>query len=77
MKKGLYPQRSRRCSCGCDDTELQIHPVSSDMSPEIIKPAKSDESEKEVLTLENEMWERFYGTGFWRSISQRESHNGK
>nr|XP_043634914.1 uncharacterized protein LOC122606010 [Erigeron canadensis] len=25
----------------------------------------------EFIELENEMWEKFYGTGFWRSLSQR------
>ena len=28
--------------------------------------------DKDVEDLEKEMWERFYGTGFWRSPSQRE-----
>lgn len=28
--------------------------------------------EEAMLRLEKEMWETFYGTGFWRSPSQRE-----
>ncbi|KAI3738473.1 hypothetical protein L2E82_28505 [Cichorium intybus] len=27
--------------------------------------------DSDVIELENEMWDKFYGTGFWRSISQR------
>ena len=26
-----------------------------------------------AVEMENEMWDRFYGTGFWRSSSQRET----
>ncbi|KAF8398008.1 hypothetical protein HHK36_016934 [Tetracentron sinense] len=61
-KRGLLPPK-RRCTCGCDETEIQIHPVSVD---------ESDTSEKEVQEMEKEMWERFCSTGFWRSPSQRE-----
>ncbi|XP_052175424.1 uncharacterized protein LOC127790166 [Diospyros lotus] len=67
-KQGLLPQRSSRCHCGCDDTEVQIHPISVvDLSP----AAESLPPDKEVLQLEKEMWDRFYSTGFWRSPSQR------
>lgn len=72
-KKGLLPQRSCRCDCGCDDTELQIHPIAVDMSPAADKQVKSLQTDKDVLKLEKEMWDRFYATGFWRSPSQR--HN--
>ncbi|KAG2305841.1 hypothetical protein Bca52824_025589 [Brassica carinata] len=34
---------------------------------------ESDEDDEAVLALEKEMWNRFYGAGFWRSPSQRES----
>ncbi|XP_043700118.1 uncharacterized protein LOC122650805 [Telopea speciosissima] len=33
---------------------------------------KDDLTVKKVLELEKEMWDRFYGTGFWRSPSQRD-----
>ncbi|KAK2999884.1 hypothetical protein RJ639_023314 [Escallonia herrerae] len=70
MKKGLLQQggSSHQSRCGCDDTEMQIHPVSM---PAADKLLKSPESDKDVMELEKEMWERFYGTGFWRSPSQR------
>nr|XP_043611920.1 uncharacterized protein LOC122583599 [Erigeron canadensis] len=29
------------------------------------------EKDDDVMVFENEMWERFYGTGFWRSGSRR------
>ncbi|GAV63894.1 hypothetical protein CFOL_v3_07412 [Cephalotus follicularis] len=79
LKKGLLPARRRQCQCGCDETELQIH-AGDDV---FIGAAGSgfigewnllpQESEKAVLELEKEMWDRFYGTGFWRSPSQREA----
>ncbi|KAL5708976.1 hypothetical protein ACHQM5_019716 [Ranunculus cassubicifolius] len=66
---GLFPRR-KTCPCGCDDTELQIHPVSVDLVNGDNKVEKLNEDE--VMELEKEMWEKFYGTGFWRSPSQRE-----
>ncbi|GMJ09495.1 hypothetical protein HRI_004618700 [Hibiscus trionum] len=32
----------------------------------------SEETVKAVMELENEMWQKFYGTGFWRSPSENE-----
>ncbi|KAE8661229.1 hypothetical protein F3Y22_tig00116937pilonHSYRG00248 [Hibiscus syriacus] len=32
----------------------------------------SEETDKAAVELENEMWDKFYGTGFWRSPSQHE-----
>ncbi|KAI3748322.1 hypothetical protein L6452_11318 [Arctium lappa] len=32
---------------------------------------QSMDADEELMELENEMWEKFYGTGFWRSLSQR------
>ncbi|EOA29516.1 hypothetical protein CARUB_v10014493mg [Capsella rubella] len=34
---------------------------------------ETGEDDAAVLALEKEMWNRFYGAGFWRSPSQRES----
>ncbi|PON40799.1 hypothetical protein TorRG33x02_339510 [Trema orientale] len=82
MKRGLLPPPARRPwrGCGCDESELQIHPVSSgdDVVSSEFKSQVSEfwsteeEEDKEVEELEKEMWERFYSTGFWRSPSQRE-----
>lgn len=33
---------------------------------------EKDEEIDAMVKLEKEMWETFYGTGFWRSPSQRE-----
>lgn len=72
MKKGLLPPGSRRCKCGCDDTDLHIHPMSfSDKSDEEDELEK-EKAMKEMVKLEKVMWDTFYGTGFWRSPSQRE-----
>ncbi|XP_019153619.1 PREDICTED: uncharacterized protein LOC109150167 [Ipomoea nil] len=62
MKNGMWPVRH----CSCPDSELQIHPISS---PSAVAAAL--ESDNEVVELEKEMWDRFYGAGFWRSPSQR------
>ncbi|OVA07206.1 hypothetical protein BVC80_1289g134 [Macleaya cordata] len=71
-KKGMLSQR-RKCSCGCDETEIQIHPVAVDEWSGGGADNKSETlSAKEVQDLENEMWDRFYSTGFWRSPSQRD-----
>ncbi|XP_057507221.1 uncharacterized protein LOC130790251 [Actinidia eriantha] len=74
--KGLLPRRScrRRCDCGCDETDLQIHPVTanSDMSPP--SAVRKVQLDTDVVRLEREMWDRFDGTGFWRSPSQRSNH---
>ncbi|XP_058204420.1 uncharacterized protein LOC131318569 [Rhododendron vialii] len=74
MKKGLLPQpSSRHCGCGCDDTELQIHPVAaiSESMMAADKVLESVQPDEDVMQLEKEMWERFYGAGFWRSPSQK------
>ncbi|KAK9078571.1 hypothetical protein SSX86_002628 [Deinandra increscens subsp. villosa] len=47
-----------------DRTEFLVHPVER----LVVKSMAVDE---EFMELENEMWETFYGTGFWRSLSQR------
>ncbi|CAN0847713.1 hypothetical protein LINGRAHAP2_LOCUS5125 [Linum grandiflorum] len=79
MKKGLLLPRSRRCQCGCDDTELQIHPIHGDAQSFDMKMMMGmhldfddEEAGEEMVKLEKEMWETFYGTGFWRSPSQKE-----
>ncbi|KAL3839384.1 hypothetical protein ACJIZ3_023975 [Penstemon smallii] len=71
-KKGLLPPRK----CGCDDMELQIHPMgghvamisSLEMSTDNIY---SNNNNEEVIELEKEMWDKFYSAGFWRSSSQK------
>lgn len=73
-KKGLLQPSNHRGHCEFDDTELQIRPV---VCLENFFPDKdaSEEAEKAVVELEKEMWQRFYGTGFWRSPSQREGES--
>lgn len=75
-KKGMLTQR-RRCTCGCDETEIQIHPVAVDGWPGNTSGGAADDkseslTEKESQELEEEMWGRFYSTGFWRSPSQKD-----
>ncbi|KAI4364033.1 hypothetical protein MLD38_020177 [Melastoma candidum] len=73
IKKGLLSAKGRKLSCGCQDGETK--PVSVDMDEmAVIVAWKKDE---EVDRLEEEMWERFYSTGFWRSPSQREVNHKK
>ncbi|XP_052199515.1 uncharacterized protein LOC127806331 [Diospyros lotus] len=74
MKRGHTLPPRRRCECGCDDTELQIHPVAGgccSMSPSAEMAVKALQMDQDVIRLEKEMWDQFYGTGFWRSPSQR------
>ncbi|XP_043700116.1 uncharacterized protein LOC122650803 [Telopea speciosissima] len=73
LKNGLLMQRRNCCTGGCDQTESQVHPVSVDLWPlDKSDKDKDDLTAKKVLELEKEMWDRFYGTGFWRSSSQRD-----
>ncbi|KAI9153254.1 hypothetical protein LWI28_008443 [Acer negundo] len=77
IKQGLLPiRRSRnKCRCGCvdDDMEVELHPAPLVSSLDINTKKEEDEAEKAVVELEKEMRDKFYGTGFWRSPSQRES----
>ncbi|XP_043717557.1 uncharacterized protein LOC122665450 [Telopea speciosissima] len=70
FNNGLLPQR-RKCNCECSETKTQVHPVSINSSPSD-KPEQDDQTEKKVMELEKEMWDRFYSAGFWRSPSQRQ-----
>lgn len=67
MKKGLLPARS----CGCSDIEfIELSSMSGPLST-VSSSTLSMESDKDVVELEKEMWDRFYSAGFWRSLSQR------
>ncbi|KAF6169935.1 hypothetical protein GIB67_034327 [Kingdonia uniflora] len=70
----LAPPR-KRCTCGCDEMDVPMHPMMRPSDVDIGLSEKSSDvglSEKEILELEKEMWDKFYSTGFWRSPSQRE-----
>ncbi|KAF5823478.1 hypothetical protein HanRHA438_Chr01g0039721 [Helianthus annuus] len=73
LKKGLViddGDLSGYDRSSCDGAELLIRYDAAEMligSP-VMKPVVVD---SDVIELENEMWGRFYGTGFWRSVSQR------
>ncbi|CAI8602322.1 unnamed protein product [Vicia faba] len=81
--EGMLPPKAlkRRCTCGCcDDIGVRVHPMCSDddedVDVDVYVGVKSEslgveEEDKEAMELEKEMWETFYGTGFWRSSSQR------
>lgn len=59
----------RECSrCGDEEEhELSMHPAVRAAVERFMVP----ETDKEVVALENEMWEKFSETGFWRSPSSR------
>ncbi|KAK1389748.1 Pollen preferential protein [Heracleum sosnowskyi] len=65
LKKGTLSS-SHGCECGFDE----VHTMSCSAGQ--IVDGTSLEMDKDVMELEKEMWDRFYGTGFWRSLSQRE-----
>lgn len=64
MKKGLVIGR------GGGEVSSASSDCDADMAEERFVVKKMDVDE-EFVELENEMWEKFYGTGFWRSLSQR------
>lgn len=74
IKKGLFPPRGRGYGCGsCDDPELHIHSMARvEDSLREFDGERAVKKEEAMVRLEKEMWETFYGTGFWRSPSQRE-----
>ena len=65
MKKGGLPARR----CGCDEEFFELHSIASHVS--MASAFDSLPEDKEVIELEKEMWDKFYGAGFWRSPSQR------
>lgn len=66
IKQGLMSPRGRKLSVTFDE-DFQVHPITLRDLIEM-RPL---ELEKEVAELEKEMFDRFYGAGFWRSPSQR------
>ncbi|XP_010248087.1 PREDICTED: uncharacterized protein LOC104612373 [Nelumbo nucifera] len=64
-KKGSPLSQQQVFPYGCDEAEFEIHIVSQMELDEIAKT-------KEVIELDKEMWDRFYETGFWRSLSRLE-----
>lgn len=69
MKKGVLTRGVGDVSGGVgrlvsiEATEYPLHPAAL--------VAAERFSDEEFMELENEMWDKFYGTGFWRSLSQR------
>lgn len=75
-KAGRKPES--QVSSSDDDSELQIYHIASSAASAVSGSLVSSnlvsstlESDKDVVELEKEMWEKFYGAGFWRSYSQR------
>ncbi|KAI3895333.1 hypothetical protein MKX03_035834 [Papaver bracteatum] len=86
-KNGIFQQQQqkKRCRCGCDEPDIQIHPLGVvtnewgdediNLSGELISNKSGTvmlSAGKEIQDLEIEMWDKFYSTGFWRSSSQRD-----
>ncbi|KAI4378516.1 hypothetical protein MLD38_015984 [Melastoma candidum] len=74
IKKGLLCPKGRKLSCGCQDRETKLVSEAAMDEMAVFVAWKKDEV---VDRLEEEMWERFYNTGFWRSPSQREVNHKK
>lgn len=62
LNNGLLPTRK----CGICDMDKELFQVSNPLAM-----VNGELDNKEVIQLEKEMWDKFYGTGFWRSSSQR------
>lgn len=71
LKKGMLHPRS----CGCDDDFFPLSAYSSDSS-DVVTGFESLSDDAEVIELEREMLEKFYGAGFWRSPSQKSETSG-
>ncbi|CAD5322750.1 unnamed protein product [Arabidopsis thaliana] len=56
-----------------DDNFLDLKYIGKSVATGFTTEEETDEDDEAVLALEKEMWNRFYGAGFWRSPSQRES----
>lgn len=56
-----------------DDNFLDLKYIGKSVAAGFTTEEETDEDDEAVLALEKEMWNRFYGAGFWRSPSQRES----
>jgi len=82
MEEGAAIPSRPRCTCGCCDDIVgagRVYPLCSDDGSDVavLRSRSSVEKDKEVVELEEEMWERFYGSGFWRSPSQRENSSSQ
>ncbi|KVI00063.1 uncharacterized protein LOC112519802 [Cynara cardunculus var. scolymus] len=79
LKKGLLVQdgdvSSHRGSSSYDAAELLIHEAIRYDVTEVLIDSPAERfmmaADSDVIEIENEMWDKFYGTGFWRSASQR------
>ncbi|CAN4089667.1 unnamed protein product [Withania somnifera] len=75
IKKGILQPKGNKGQCRWDESEseLSIYPITGggDAAVTAVDGGSSLESDKDVVALENEMWSKFYGAGFWRSPSQR------
>ncbi|KAL8505204.1 hypothetical protein ACS0TY_016431 [Phlomoides rotata] len=63
-RRRLMKTPPRKCSCG--GQEMHIHTI-----PPPPATMESFADDTEVIDLDKEMFEKFYGGGFWRSYSQR------
>ncbi|KAL3646957.1 hypothetical protein CASFOL_009501 [Castilleja foliolosa] len=66
VRMGLVPPR--KCGC-CDENEIHIQAVTPTAA--MVSAMEVGGESKEVVELDKEMMERFYGGGFWRSSSRR------
>ncbi|KAK8563279.1 hypothetical protein V6N13_007771 [Hibiscus sabdariffa] len=68
QKKGMLQSKNHGAHFRVNDPEAESHCL-DDYFQDV---ESSEETEKAAVKLENEMWQKFYGTGFWRSPSQME-----
>ncbi|KAL0708098.1 hypothetical protein Bca4012_074524 [Brassica carinata] len=69
----IHPVDSNDVSDEDDDDFLDLKYFGKSAAAGLATDYETDEDDEAVLALEKEMWNRFYGAGFWRSPSQRES----
>ncbi|VVA97263.1 unnamed protein product [Arabis nemorensis] len=70
----IHPLDSNDVSDDDDDDFLDLKYIGKSAAAGLVTTEEEiDDDDAAVLALEKEMWNRFYGAGFWRSPSQRES----
>lgn len=73
LKKGMMQPRNG--GGGGDEEFFQLHSVCSSGSS-VLSGFESLSDDAEVVELEKEMFDKFYGAGFWRSPSQKSDTSG-
>ncbi|KAH7864144.1 hypothetical protein Vadar_026306 [Vaccinium darrowii] len=78
-KAALLQQQQQQTTASTSSSSLSKAGTGSSFNDSEIGKSDADERKGEGSTVdfETEMWDRFYGAGFWRSTSQREGERAQ